>query len=178
MASIFTRLFGKQTQDRETAADSGKSVREGAAAAVQESAVSRPASGDSNFVRIARETIHNRDTVSAALEAFAAVCRVPVNAGTEQLSFDTGTYALTGRPMFTLSLVRSYAEHVDDSEYTRLHIDLLYPPEEATAAFADALWSDSFASTEEFLDAVRADPACVLFAERKAEFVNIYTDLN
>lgn len=202
MASIFSRLFGRQepeqtdsakvsdrksdaasshgnaAQFRENAAQSRGNAAQfhGDAASTNENAA--PRSADSNFVRLARETIHNEDTVSAAIRAFAEVCRVPVTAHTEQLSFDTGTYALTGRPMFYISLVRSYAKRINDDEYTRLHIDLLYPPEEATAAFTDALWSDSFASTEEFLDAVRADPACVMFADRKADAVEIYTDLN
>ena len=170
MASIFSRLFGKQN---DTEPQSEKNT-------VRESSVPRPSAvpRETNFVRLARETIHNEDTVSAAIRAFAEVCKVPVKAGTEQLSFDTGTYSLTGRPMFWISLVRSYARSVNDEEYTRLHIDLLYPPTEENAAFADALWSDTFESTEAFLSAVRADPACVLYAERKAEAVEIYTDLN
>ena len=202
MASIFSRLFGRQEPEqtdngKEPIGKSTAASNHGNAAQSSENASqfhenasqftgnagqsgenAAPRSADSNFVRLARETIHNEDTATAAIRAFAEVCKVPVTAHTEQLSFDTGTYALTGRPMFYISLVRSYAKHVNDDEYTRLHIDLLYPPEEATAAFTDALWSDSFASTEEFLDAVRADPACVMFADRKADAVEIYTDLN
>ncbi len=54
--------------------------------------------------------------------------------------FEAGTYSFTGRPMFTVSLVRQFPN--DEDEFYQLHLDALFLPEEKTKGITFSEWSD------------------------------------
>lgn len=96
------------------------------------------------------------------------------------LLFQYGTYAFSGRPMFTLHLTRQFAVIDADSEhdhYVQLHCELRYEPErdlDALGSFHSWFFHDAGADLEEWFAAMEGRLR-VLFARRPAE-MDVYEE--
>ncbi|MFF1410920.1 hypothetical protein ACFVX6_14210 [Streptomyces sp. NPDC058289] len=76
------------------------------------------------------------------------------------LLFQYGTYAFTGRPMFTLDLTRQFGVNDDDGEhdhYVQVHCELRFEPEpalDAAGSFDSWFFHDSDADLDQWFAAM------------------------
>lgn len=86
--------------------------------------------------------------------------------------FEAGTYSFTGRPMFTVSLVRQFPN--DEDEFYQLHLNVLFLPEEKTNGISFSEWSQSVDG--DFFAFVRETDIYSLMKDEAPAEVNIYLD--
>lgn len=86
--------------------------------------------------------------------------------------FEAGTFPFTGRPMFTVSLVRQFPN--DEDEFYQLHLNVLFLPEEKTRGISFSEWSQSVDG--DFFTFVRETDIYSLMKDEAPAEVNIYLD--
>lgn len=86
--------------------------------------------------------------------------------------FEAGTYPFTGRPMFTVSLVRQFPN--DEDEFYQLHLNALFLPEEKTGRISFSEWSESVDG--DFFAFVRETDIYTMMKDEVPAEVNIYLD--
>ena len=102
-----------------------------------------------------RNSVKDGMTLNEMIDAFAAMCRLPVG-DPDDLLFETGTYDFSGPERFYFSLVRQF-QYKSGDEYIQLHLDVLYAPSPATARICDTEWSSL--TEGDFFDMVRSGKA-------------------
>ena len=102
-----------------------------------------------------RDSIKDGMTLDEMIDAFAAMCRLPVG-DPDDLLFETGTYNFTGKKLFYFSLVRQF-QYKSEDEYIQLHLDICYTPSPATARICDTEWGSLLEG--DFFDMVRSSTA-------------------
>ena len=83
-----------------------------------------------------RDTITDDMTLVDIVNVFEQMCHMPCEGS--MCLWETGTFSFQGQPMFSISLVRQYADNED--EYSQLHIDIVYEPTEENAGFSESVW--------------------------------------
>lgn len=86
-----------------------------------------------------RDSVKEGMTLDQLIDAFAAMCRLPVG-DPDDLLFETGTYNFTGKKQFYFSLVRQF-QYKSGDEYIQLRLDVCYAPSPATARICDTEWA-------------------------------------
>lgn len=105
--------------------------------------------------RTLRDSVKEGMSLDELIDAFAAMCRLPVG-DPDDLLFETGTYSFTGKKLFYFSLVRQFQFRSAD-EYVQLHLDVRYTPSPATARLCDTEWGSIHDG--DFFDMVRSSKA-------------------
>jgi len=101
-----------------------------------------------------RNAITDKTSVEEMIDLFRQVC-FPMNEE-DMLLFETGTYDFTGENLFYFSLTKQ-VENEDDDEYTQLHLDILYLPDDENKAFHKTVWDEDL--EEEFFDYIKKSEA-------------------
>lgn len=102
-----------------------------------------------------RESVQEGMTLDELIDAFAAMCRIPVGEP-DDLLFETGTFDFTGKARFYFSLVRQF-QYQDEEEYVQLHLDVRYAPSNVTAGLSCTEWA--ILQECDFFDTVRSSAA-------------------
>lgn len=86
-----------------------------------------------------RDSVKDGMTLDQLIDAFAAMCRLPVGEP-DDLLFETGTFGFTGKKLFYFSLVRQF-QYKSEDEYVQLHLDVRYAPSPATRRMECTEWA-------------------------------------
>lgn len=96
------------------------------------------------------------------------------------LLFQYGTYAYTGRPMFTLDLARQFGINDDDGEhdhYVQVHCELRYEPDptlDAAGSFDSWFFHDTDADADQWFAAM--ETRLELLLERGPSEIELYEE--
>ena len=102
-----------------------------------------------------RDSVKEGMTLDELIDAFAAMCRLPVG-NPDDLLFETGTYNFTGKKLFYFSLVRQF-QYKSGDEYIQLRLDVCYAPSPVTARICNTEWGSL--TEDDFFGMVRSSKA-------------------
>ena len=119
-----------------------------------------------------RDSIDPGMTLDELIDAFAAICKLPVGEP-DDLLFETGTFDFTGQKRFYFSLVRQF-QYRNEDEYVQLHLDIRYAPSPATKRLSCTEWSSL--TEGDFFSMVRSSAAYRAVKETSITEVAVYIE--
>lgn len=119
-----------------------------------------------------RDSIDPGMTLDELIDAFAAICKLPVGEP-DDLLFETGAYDFTGKKRFYFSLVRQF-QYRNEDEYVQLHLDIRYAPSPATKRLSCTEWGSQ--TEGDFFSMVRSSAAYRAVKETPITEVAVYIE--
>lgn len=121
---------------------------------------------------VLRDSVRDGMNPDALIDAFAAMCRLPVGEP-DDLLFETGTFYFTGKKLFYFCLVRQF-QLPGEEEYVQLHLDVRYAPSPATKRLECTEWGSL--TEGDFFAMVRSGEAYRAVKDKPIAQVEVYIE--
>lgn len=108
---------------------------------------------DMEIYQYLRNAVTDDSTLEEMVDAFAEMCDIPVETGSEMFLYEVYSYEFDGEEYLNCHIVRQVDEPNSD-EYIQLHLDIVYLFDEDMADFHEITWYE--ADADGFLEHIRS----------------------